>query len=95
MIGRRSADTLVDGKWFILSFDKSADHRPVAIAKTEKLSADGKKYNKEVTMYIYTASKVKHHLNIFLEKTVKLSKYEFILVTCLKRDKVVTIYSNF
>ena len=44
---------------------------------------------------IYTASKVKHHLNIFLEKTVKLSKYELILVTCLKRDKVVTIYSNF
>ena len=44
---------------------------------------------------IYTASKVKHHLNIFLEKTVKLSKYEFILVTNLKRDKVVTIYSNF
>ena len=44
---------------------------------------------------IYTASKVKHHLNIFLEKTVKLSKYEFILVTCSERDKVVTIYSNF
>ena len=44
---------------------------------------------------IYTASKVKHHLNIFLEKTVKLSKYEFILGTCLKRDKVATIYSNF
>ena len=47
------------------------------------------------SLSIYTASKVKHHLNIFLEKTVKLSKYEFILVTCLKGDKVVTIYSNF
>ena len=45
--------------------------------------------------YIYTASKVKHHLNIFLEKTVKLSKHEFIFITCLKRDKVVTIYSKF
>ena len=44
---------------------------------------------------IYTASKVKHHLNIFLEKTVKLSKHEFIFITCLKRDKVVTIYSKF
>ena len=44
---------------------------------------------------IYTASKVKHHLNIFLGKTVKLSKHEFIFVTCLKRDKVVTIYSKF
>ena len=44
---------------------------------------------------LYTASKVKHHLNIFLEKTVILSKYEFIFVTCLMRDKVVTIYSNF
>ena len=44
---------------------------------------------------LYTASKVKHHLNIFLEKTVKLSKHEFIFVTCLKRDKVVTIYSKF
>ena len=48
-----------------------------------------------ILLIIYTASKVKHHLNIFLEKTVKLSKYEFILVTCLKRDKVVTIYSIF
>ena len=45
--------------------------------------------------FLYTASKVKHHLNIFLEKTVKLSKYEFILVTRSERDKVVTIYSNF
>ena len=49
----------------------------------------------DLPVHVYTASKVKHHLNIFLEKTVKLSKYEFILVTCLKRDKVVTIYSNF
>ena len=44
---------------------------------------------------IYTASKVKHRLNIFLEKTVKLSKHDFFLVTFLKRDKVVTIYSKF
>ena len=44
---------------------------------------------------IYTASKVKHHPNIFLEKTVKLSKHEVFLVTFLKRDKVVTIYSKF
>ena len=46
-------------------------------------------------VYIYTASKVKHHLNIFLEKAVKLSKHDFFLVTFLKRDKVVTIYSKF
>ena len=49
----------------------------------------------DIDFDIYTASKVKHHLNIFLEKTVKLSKYEFNLVTCSERDKVVTIYSNF
>ena len=30
-----------------------------------------------------------------LEKKVKLSKHEFILVTFLKRDEVVTIYSKF
>ena len=46
-------------------------------------------------MNIYTASKFKHCLNIFLEKTAKLSKYEFILVTFMKLDKVVTIYSKF
>ena len=46
------------------------------------------------TFQIYTASKVKHHLNIFQEKKVKLFKHEFILVTCLKRNKVVTIYSK-
>ena len=46
-------------------------------------------------MQIYTASKVKHHLNIFLEKTVKLAKHEFILVTFLIRDEVVTIYGKF
>ena len=44
---------------------------------------------------IYTASKVKHHLNIFLEKAVNLSNRDFFLVTFLKRDKVVTIYSKF
>ena len=37
-------------------------------------------------MKVYTASKVKHHLNIFLEKAVKLPKHEFILVTFLKWD---------
>ena len=31
-------------------------------------------------LHVYTASKVKHRLNFFYEKTVKLSKYEFILV---------------
>ena len=36
-----------------------------------------------------------HHLNIFLEKAVKLSKHDFFLVKFLKRDKVVTIYSKF
>ena len=30
--------------------------------------------------YIYTASKVKHHLNIFQEKTVKLSKHDIFLL---------------
>ena len=52
-------------------------------------------YNVTTIKLIYTASKVKHHLNIFQEKTVKLSKHEFILVTFLKRNKVVTIYSKF
>ena len=52
-------------------------------------------HHQRLRPYLYTASKVKHHLNIFLEKTVKLSKHEFIFVTCLKRDKVVTIYSKF
>ena len=42
-------------------------------------------------MKIYTESKVKHHLNIFQEKTMKPSKYEFILVTLLKRDQEVRI----
>ena len=37
-------------------------------------------------LVLYTASKVKHHLNIFLEKTVNLFKHELILVTFLKRD---------
>ena len=46
-------------------------------------------------MYIYTASKVKPRLNIFREKTVKLSKHEFILVIFMKLDKVVAICSNF
>ena len=38
-------------------------------------------------MNIYTASKVKHHINIFQEKkTMKFSKDEFILLSLLKRD---------
>ena len=41
---------------------------------------------------LYTASKVRHRLNNF---TVKLSKLDFFLVTFIKRDKVVTIYSKF
>ena len=45
--------------------------------------------------YIYTASNVKHRLNIFLEKPVKLFKNEFILVTFMKIDKLMTIYNNF
>ena len=32
-------------------------------------------------MSLCTASKVKHRLNIFLEKTMKLSKYVTILIT--------------
>ena len=44
---------------------------------------------------IYRASKVKHHQNIFVEKSVKLFKYEFILVTSSKRNKVVTIYKDY
>ena len=43
---------------------------------------------------IYTASKVKHHQNIYVEKSTKLFKHEFILVTCSKRNKVVTIYKK-
>ena len=44
---------------------------------------------------IYTASKVKHHLNIFLEKIVTLSKHEFILVTFMKIDNDVALYRKF
>ena len=47
--------------------------------------------NKLLEKELYTASKVKHHLNSFQEKTLKLSKHKCILATCLKRDKVVTI----
>ena len=36
-------------------------------------------------MQIYTTSKVKHHLNIFLKKVVKLAKHEFFLVTFFKK----------
>ena len=43
---------------------------------------------------VYTASKVKHRLNGFLEKTAKLSKLDFLLVTFIKIDKVVIIYSK-
>ena len=45
--------------------------------------------------YIYTASEVEHHLNIFLEKPGKLSQPELILVTFMKIDIMVTIYSKF
>ena len=48
-----------------------------------------------IVVMLCTASKVKHHLNSFLEKTLKLSKHKIILVTFLKGDKVVTIYSKF
>ena len=48
------------------------------------------------TDIIYTASKVKHRLNMFLEKkTVKFFKKEIILVTFMKIDKVMTIYHKF
>ena len=58
-------------------------------------SLDGDVPRIHLMVYIFTASKVKHHLNIFLEKTVKLSNHDFFLVTLLKRDKVVKIYSKF
>ena len=38
-------------------------------------------------LFVYTASKVKHRLNIFQEKTMKLSKNEFILFTLWKTLK--------
>ena len=41
------------------------------------------------------ASKVKHGLSIFQEKTVKLSKCEFVLVIFMKLDKLVTINIQF
>ena len=44
---------------------------------------------------VYSASTVKQRLNIFLEKTMTLSKNEFIIVTFMELDKVVTIYSKF
>ena len=43
---------------------------------------------------IYTASKVKHSQNIFLEQIVKFSKQVFILMRFLKVDITVTIYSK-
>ena len=43
----------------------------------------------------YTESKVKHHLNIYQEKSEKLSKHEVILVTFMKIDKMVAMYSKF
>ena len=36
--------------------------------------------DKHIHNYLFTASNVKHHLNIFREKIVKLSKYELIPV---------------
>ena len=38
-------------------------------------------------MHLYTASKVKHRHNIFVEK-VKLSIHEFILVTLMKNNYI-------
>ena len=32
-------------------------------------------------VFVYTGTEVKHHLSIFLENTVELSKQEFIFVT--------------
>ena len=46
-------------------------------------------------LVIYMASKVKHRLNIFLEKTVMITKNELILDTFVKIDKVATINSIF
>ena len=42
------------------SADKSAE---IAIAKTQKLSTDGNKYNKEVTMYIFLLADEKKRYN--------------------------------
>ena len=63
--------------------------------KSKKKSDKKKKRKRSPSSVLYTASKVKHHLNIFLKKTVKHSKHELIFVTCLKRDKIVTITGNF
>ena len=51
-----------------------------------------------IRKHIYTASKVKHRLIIFLHKIVTLYKHEFIFVTFMKIDNKlneVTIYSTF
>ena len=42
--------------------------------------------DKNMHNHIYTASKIKHHLTIFREKPVKLSKHEFIHVIFMKLD---------
>ena len=83
----------------MLSLNKGA-HQSACLAQPDwhcwnSLSRLADIASTRVVIYVYTASKVKHHLNIFLEKTVKLSKHEFILVIFLKRDKVVTIYNKF
>ena len=35
-------------------------------------------------VFVYTASKVKHHLSIFLENTVELSKHDFLFLLHFK-----------
>ena len=43
---------------------------------------------------IYTVLKVKQHLNIFQEKTLKLSKHGAILDTFMKLDRTLAKVSN-
>ena len=66
--------------------------RKPAFCIRENKDADQLRGNREADQrlcfrYIYMASKVKHHPNIFIEKTVKLSKHEFFLVTFLREIK--------
>ena len=75
----------------VFTFTTGSPITPTGIQKRKYIEIG---HFRNASLVIYTASKVKHHLNIFKEKTVKLSKHEFILVTCLKRNKVVTIYSK-
>ena len=69
--------------------DVLGENKTIIMATTVNLSF--------AAYFIYTASKVKHRLNMFLENKVKLSKHVFIPVSCtfMKIDKVVTIYRKF